>query len=142
MNKEDIEKILKQMAIELAKEFNYKKGHEDKRKSKNKIGMHWFSSDTDETYYYVQYGTTNKTNNKRNGGSVELRSRFGHPRLDVYLPNKKGFASLEFSDYDNETKEYTGIWHYSESQIFYEQGIELFNKIYNRFFELKDSDVK
>ena len=142
MKKEDIEKILKQMVIELSKEFNYKKGHEDKRKSKNKIGMHWFSSDTDETYYYVQYGTTNKTNNKRNGGSVELRYRFSHPRLDVYLPNKKGFASLEFSDYDNETKENTGIWHYSESQIFYEQGIELFNKIYNRFFELKDSDVK
>ena len=138
MKKEDIEKILKQMVIELAKEFNYKKGHEDKRKSKNTFGFSYFQIENE--YYYVQYGTTNKTNNKRNGGSIELRYRFGHPRLDVYLPNKKGFASLEFSDFDNETREHTGIWNYSESQIFYEQGIELFNKIYNRFFELKNGD--
>lgn len=133
MNKEEIEKILKQMVFELAKEFNYKKGHEDKRRSKTKIGFSYFN--IDEDLYYVQYGTTDKTNNKRNGGSIKFRYRTG-PRLDVYLPDRKGFASLEFSDYDVEIKEHTGNWHYSESQIFYEKGIELFNKIYNRFFEL------
>ena len=97
MNKDYIEEVLKEMAIELAKKFSYKKGHEDKRKSKNKIGMHFISSNTDEDYYFVQYGTTNITNNKKQGGSIEFRYRFGHPRLDVYLPNKKGFASIEFS---------------------------------------------
>ena len=37
MNKEEIEKVLKQMVLELSNEFNYKKAHEDKRKRKNKI---------------------------------------------------------------------------------------------------------
>lgn len=138
MNKEDIEKILKQIVVELAKEFHYKKGHEDKRKNKNKFGFSYFQ--IEEAYYYVQYGTTNKTNNKRNGGDIKFRCRFGNPRIDVYLPNRKGFASLEFSDFDNDKRENTGIWRYSESQIFYEKGIELFNKIYNRFYELKDND--
>ena len=73
MNKEEMEKILKQMVFELAKEFNYKKGHEDKRRSKTKIGFSYFN--IDEDLYYVQYGTTDKTNNKRNGGSIKFRYR-------------------------------------------------------------------
>ena len=132
MNKDYIEEVLKEMAIELAKKFSYKKGHEDKRKGKNKIGMHFISSNTDEDYYFVQYGTTNITNNKKQGGSIEFRYRFGQPRLDVYLPNKKGFASLEFSNYHSNDE---NVWYYSESQIFYEKGIELFNEIYDTFFQ-------
>lgn len=136
MKKDDIEKVLKQMAVEYAKEFKYNKGHEDKRKSKNKIGMHFTSNNIDENYYFVQYGTTNKTNFKRNGGIVRFRYRFDNPRLDVYLPNKEGFASLEFTDLDMQKQEYTGNWHYGESQIFKEKGIELFNEMYIRFWKL------
>lgn len=136
MNKADIEKVLKQMALEYANEFKYHKAHEEKRKSKNKIGMHFFASDTNEDYYFVQYGTTNKTNYKRNGGHVELRYRFGNPRLDVYLPNKQGFASIEFSKYNMKTNKDDEKWHYSESQIFNEYGIELFNEMYKKFWKL------
>lgn len=135
MDKEIIENILKRMAVELAKEFGYKKGHEDKRKSK--LGFSYFK--IDENFYYVQYGTTDKTNNAKDGGEIEFRYRVGNPRLDVYLPNRQGFASLEFCNYNKKTKGYDELWHYSESQIFYEKGIELFNKIYNRFFELLES---
>lgn len=144
MNKEDVEKILKKIALEYADKFNYNKAHEDKRKSKSRIGMHFISSDTDENYYFTQYGKTNTYNYKKNGGKVEFRYRFSHPRLDIYLPNRKGFASLEFSDFNIETKEDTGIWRYSESQIFNKEGIDLFNEMYKRFFnlyeELKGSD--
>lgn len=136
MNKENIEKVLKQMALEYANEFKYHKAHEDKRKAKGRIGMHFISSDTDENYYFVEYGKTNTYNYKKNGGAIEFRYRFSRPRLDVYLPNKKGFASLEFSDYDEETKEHTNIWGYGESQIFNEDGIELFNEMYKRFWKL------
>lgn len=131
MDKKKIEIVLKEMAIELAKKYNYKKAHEDKRKSKHTIGMHSFSSDTDENYYFVQYGATNTTNNKKNGGMVEFRYRFSSPRLDVYLPDRKGLASLEFSNYKSYDKK---DWYYSESQIFYEEGIKLFHEMYDMFF--------
>lgn len=136
MKKDDIEKVLKQMAIEYAKEYKYNKGHEDKRKSKYKLGMCSISSDTDEDYYFVQYGTTNKTNYKRNGGYVEFRYRFDNPVLGIHLPNDEGFASIEFSEYDIQKRENTGNWHYSQSQIFEEKGIELFNEMYKRFWKL------
>lgn len=131
MDKEKIEIVLKEMAIELAKKYNYNKAHEDKRKSKHKIRMHFFSSDTDENYYFVQYGTTDMTNRKKNGGMVEFRYRFSNSRLDVYLPDRKGFASLEFSNYKSDDED---DWYYSESQIFYEEGIKLFHEIYDIFF--------
>lgn len=133
MNKEEIEKVLKQMVLELSNEFNYKKAHEDKRKRKNKIYFSYFN--INEDLYYVQYGTTDTTNKKRHGGSIEFRYRTG-PRIDVYLPDRKGFASLEFSNYNNKTEKFDGDYYYSESQIFKKDGIKLFNKLYERFYEL------
>lgn len=134
MNKEAIEKTLRKLAIELATEFNYTKGKEDKRRSKSKFGFDDFN--IDKNLFYVQYGTTNITNNKKCGGNIRIRYRFESPRIDVYLPDCKGFASLEFSNFNKENGKYGKKWHYSESQIFGVEGIELFNKIYNRFFEI------
>ena len=42
------------------------------------------------------------------------------------------YASIEFSNYHSNDE---NVWYYSESQIFYEKGIELFNEIYDTFFQ-------
>lgn len=66
------------------------------------------------------------------GGKITIRPRFGGYRIDIYLPKKEGFASIEFNRaYKN--KRYYGYYKYEESQVFGEKGIVLFNNLIKEF---------
>lgn len=66
------------------------------------------------------------------GGKITIRSRFGGYRIDVYLPKKEGFASIEFNRTFKNKRNY-GYYKYTESQVFGEKGIVLFNNLIKEF---------
>lgn len=123
------EEILKLICIELAEEFKYVKGHEDKRQKRRVLGFTYFHVDND--YFFVQHGTTNLTNRKKNGGEIEFRTRFGTPRIDIYSPNREAFVGIELNE------DLT----FSEAQIFYTKGIELFNRVLKMIKRLSEQNV-
>lgn len=69
---------------------------------------------------------------KLDGGKITIRPRFGGYRIDVYLPKKEGFASIEFNRTFKNNRKY-GYYKYTESQVFGEKGIVLFNHLIKEF---------
>ena len=66
------------------------------------------------------------------GGKITIRPRFGGYRIDIYLPKKEGFASIEFNR-TRKNKRFYGYYKYTESQVFQENGIALFNELIKEF---------
>lgn len=75
---------------------------------------------------------------KEGDSRIEVRDRFGSPRLDIHSPNKTYFISLEYRE---------GV--YSESQVWKDEGTIMYPKIkeevrkeLNKIYKAKEREVK
>lgn len=126
MNKLKLNKILCDVAMDFVKELNCNNMESDEIYDKDKEYHSICKRLNSEevrclSYYDDKTKLAAEINDRSNRGAVvTVRQRFGNQRIDVY-DSKRNFASVEYDE--------NGM--FSSSQIFKEDGIQLFNKLFN-----------